>query len=345
MVTHLARPYTLPDQHDSRSQGEEEKSEVEVNQPPGEPDAPPQADPGIVSDLYQLAKPRLSLLVVITAALGVGAAWPFTGEYTRALTTPEILDRILQMLGLSAGTALLAAAANALNQFWERKSDRLMKRTAHRATATGRIGGGVIFVYSVVTGVSGTALLYLAGNRLAAILGVCSLILYVLIYTPLKKRTSLNTLIGAIPGALPPLIGWCGAGAPWFHPVGLSLFGILFAWQIPHFLAIAWMYRDEYEKAGFRMLPVIDPEGHRTARAALTWSLFLCAVSLIPVLSGAAGVIYLGIAVALGAFMTTRALALANQRDRASARRLFLASIIYLPIVLGALVANPSLRG
>ena len=181
---------------------------MEVNQPPGEPDAPPQADPGIVSDLYQLAKPRLSLLVVITAALGVGAAWPFTGEYTRALTTPEILDRILQMLGLSAGTALLAAAANALNQFWERKSDRLMKRTAHRATATGRIGGGVIFVYSVVTGVSGTALLYLAGNRLAAILGVCSLILYVLIYTPLKKRTSLNTLIGAIPGALPPLIGW-----------------------------------------------------------------------------------------------------------------------------------------
>ena len=316
-----------------------------MNQSPGQTNGPPQADPGIVSDLYQLAKPRLSLLVVITAALGVGAAWPFTGEYTRPLTSPEMLDRILQMLGLSGGTALLAAAANALNQFWERKSDRLMQRTATRATATGRIGGSVIFVYSIVTGVCGTALLALAGNRLAAILGVLSLVLYVLIYTPLKKRTSLNTLVGAIPGALPPLIGWCGAGAPWDHPVGLSLFGILFAWQIPHFLAIAWMYREEYEKAGFRMLPVIDPEGHQTARAALMWSLLMCAVSLVPVLSGAAGVIYLVVASAMGAFMTLRALGLAIQRDRISARRLFFASIIYLPIVLGALVANPSLRG
>ncbi|MEE2857646.1 MAG: heme o synthase [Planctomycetota bacterium] len=302
-------------------------------------------DPGFASDLYQLAKPRLSLLVVITAALGVAAAWPFIGNPSRPLTTPEMLDRLLQMAGLAGGTALLAASANALNQYFERQPDQLMKRTANRATATGRIGGKVIFVYSVLTGFCGTALLYIAGNELASFLGILSLMLYILIYTPLKKKSTLNTLVGAIPGALPPLIGWCGTGADILHPVGLSLFFILFAWQIPHFLAIAWMYREEYERAGFQMLPVIDPEGHRTARAAVMWSLFLCAASLIPAVTGASGWVYLSVAISLGGFMTLRALGLARDRDRAAARRLFLASLIYLPLVLGALVANPSAGG
>jgi len=302
-------------------------------------------DPGFASDLYQLAKPRLSLLVVITAALGVAAAWPFISNPSRPLTTPEMLDRLLQMVGLAGGTALLAAAANALNQYFERQSDQLMKRTAQRATATGRIGGKVIFAYSVVTGFCGTALLYSAGNQLASLLGILSLMLYILIYTPLKKMSTINTLVGAIPGALPPLIGWCGTGADIMHPVGLSLFFILFAWQIPHFLAIAWMYREEYERAGFRMLPVVDPDGHRTARAAVMWSLLLCAASLIPAISGASGGIYLTVAIGLGGFMTLRALGLAKNRDRAAARRLFLASLIYLPLVLGALVANPSSGG
>ncbi len=318
-------------------------AESSHNQPEHESENSP--DPGFASDLYQLAKPRLSLLVVITAALGVAAAWPFIGSPSRPLTTPEMLDRLLQMAGLAGGTALLAASANALNQYFERQPDQLMKRTANRATATGRIGGKVIFVYSVLTGFCGTALLYIAGNQLASFLGILSLMLYILIYTPLKKKSTLNTLVGAIPGALPPLIGWCGTGADILHPVGLSLFFILFAWQIPHFLAIAWMYREEYERAGFRMLPVIDPEGHRTARAAVMWSLFLCAASLIPAVTGASGWVYLSVAISLGGFMTLRALGLARDRDRAAARRLFLASLIYLPLVLGALVANPSAGG
>jgi protoheme IX farnesyltransferase len=303
------------------------------------PDTP---TPGLASDLYQLAKPRLTLLVVITAALGVAAAWPFTPHNQFALTTPEILQRIIQLLGISGGTALLAAAANALNQWWERTPDQLMRRTATRATATGRIGGKIIFAYSVSTGVIGSVLLYICGNPLACLLGLLSLILYVLIYTPMKKRSTLNTLFGALPGALPPLIGWCGAGGSLSHPIGISLFAILFAWQIPHFLAIAWMHREEYERAGFRMLPVIDKNGHRTARAALVWSLFLWAISLLPVLSRSAGSIYLVVATIGGAYLTLRAFSLAKTRDRAAARRLFLATLLYLPVVLGALVANPS---
>lgn len=310
-------------------------------QPDPHQSSPP--DPGLVTDLYQLAKPRLTLLVVLTTALGVAAAWPFLPRHEFGLTTPEILHRINQLLGISGGTALMAAAANALNQWWERTPDQLMKRTAGRATATGRIGGKIILIYSVITGGLGGSLLYFFGNSLASLLGLLSLTLYILVYTPMKKRTTLNTLFGAIPGALPPLIGWCGAGAPLQHPVGMSLFGILFSWQIPHFLAIAWMHREEYEAAGFRMLPVVDPEGHRTARTALLWSLFLWALSLVPVLSGAAGAGYLTIASVAGAYLTFRAFTLAQTRDRAAARRLFLASLIYLPVVLGALVANPSI--
>jgi len=299
--------------------------------------------PGLASDLYQLAKPRLTLLVVITAALGVAAAWPFLPRAPYGLTTPEMLERLIQLLGVAGGTALLAAAANSLNQWWERASDQLMRRTADRATATGRIGGKVILAYSISTGVIGTLLLYLCGNALASLLGILSLVLYILVYTPMKKRSTLNTLFGAIPGALPPLIGWCSTGAPILHPVGLSLFGILFFWQIPHFLAIAWMHREEYERAGFRMLPVVDPEGHRTARVALIWSLVLWAVSLIPVLAGAAGAGYLAVATAAGAYLTFRAFSLARTRRRSAARSLFLASLLYLPLVLGALVANPSI--
>ncbi|MEC9475993.1 MAG: heme o synthase [Planctomycetota bacterium] len=300
-------------------------------------------DPGLLSDLYQLAKPRLTLLVVITSALGVAAAWPFLPHREFALTTPELLERLLQISGIACGTALMAAAANALNQWWERSPDQLMRRTAGRATATGRIGGKIILVYSLITGCGGGYLLYISGNELACILGFLSLVLYILVYTPMKRRSTLNTLLGAIPGALPPLIGWCGTGAPLYHPVGLSLFAILFSWQIPHFLAIAWMHREEYERAGFRMLPVVDPEGHRTARTALIWSLFLWALSLTPVLMGVAGAIYLAVATVAGSFITYRAYLLAKTKEVTAARRLFFASLIYLPIVLGALVANPSL--
>ncbi|NCF98214.1 MAG: protoheme IX farnesyltransferase, partial [Planctomycetia bacterium] len=215
----------------------------ETQDQPNQPDSSKNEDPGLISDLIQLAKPRLTLLVVITASLGVATSWSFTDVSSFRGTTDQWLDRWGALLAISAGTALLAAAANSLNMLWERKQDQLMKRTAVRATARGRVGAGIVIPYSFITGSLGSYMVWQGGTVFAAILGIVSLLLYVLVYTPLKMRTTLNTLFGAIPGALPPMIGWCGAGGSPLHPVGLTLFGILFIWQIPHFLAIAWMHR------------------------------------------------------------------------------------------------------
>lgn len=298
--------------------------------------------PGLLSDLVQLAKPRLTLLVVLTTSLGVATAWAFPETWSSHFTgtTSAWLERWKVLIGLSLGTALLAAAANSLNMLWERKQDQLMRRTSVRATAKGRIGAATVLPYATILTAAGTALLWSLGNPLTAYLGVASLVLYVLVYTPLKKRTPLNTILGAIPGALPPMIGWCGAGGSPWHPVGLSLFGILFIWQIPHFLAIAWMHREEYEKAGFKMLPSFDPEGHRTARIAFVWSLLLWGVSLSPTLTGHAGLLYLLVANLGGFWMTFRSYQLAQKRDKPAARKLFFASLLYLPPVLSALVIS-----
>ncbi|MDG1454891.1 MAG: heme o synthase [Planctomycetota bacterium] len=312
----------------------------ETQDQPKHPDSSKNEDPGLISDLIQLAKPRLTLLVVITASLGVATSWSFTDASSFRGTTDQWLDRWGALLAISAGTALLAAAANSLNMLWERKQDQLMKRTAVRATARGRVGAAIVIPYSILTGSLGSFLVWQGGTVFAAILGIVSLLLYVLVYTPLKMRTTLNTLFGAIPGALPPMIGWCGAGGSPFHPVGLTLFGILFIWQIPHFLAIAWMHRAEYEKAGFRMLPSIDKDGHRTALTALLWSLLLWGVSLIPTLMQSAGLIYLGVSSLGGIYMSYRSYQLLKERSQPAARRLFFASLLYLPIVLGALVAD-----
>ncbi len=315
-------------------------SEPEVHSE--DPSRPLQRDPGLLADLYQLSKPRLTLLVVLTASLGVATSWAFpeTWESRFTGTTSAWLKRWQVLLGISFGTAFLAAAANALNMLWERKQDQLMRRTSIRATARGRIGSAIVLPYAAILATTGTLLLWRTGNDLAAVMGLVSLILYVLIYTPLKKRTPLNTLLGAVPGALPPLIGWCGAGGSPWHPIGLTLFGILFIWQIPHFLAIAWMHREEYEKAGFRMLPSVDPEGHRTARIAFVWSLLLWGVSLAPTLTGQAGVLYLVVANLGGLGMTLRSFQLAQKRNRPAARNLFFASLLYLPPVLSALVVS-----
>ena len=308
----------------------------------GDSAGPRERQPGLLSDLVQLAKPRLTMLVVLTASLGVATSWAFPETWDRRFTgtTTAWLERWGVLLSLSLGTALLAGAANSLNMLWERKPDQLMKRTAVRATARGRIGSAVVLPYAAILSGIGTALLWWQGNPLTAGLGALSLILYVLVYTPLKKRTPLNTILGAIPGALPPVIGWGGAGGSPWHPVGLALFGILFIWQIPHFLAIAWMHREEYEKAGFKMLPSVDPEGHRTARISVIWSLLLWGVSLSPTLTGHAGWLYLTVANLGGFWMTLKSYQLAVHRDKPSARQLFFASLIYLPPVLSALVMD-----
>lgn len=272
----------------------------------------------------ELIKARLSLLVLITTLVGFLLGW--NGPLNYFLLSATLL-----------GTALSACGASALNQWWERALDALMKRTENRPLPAKRLHPRDALFFGLLSCFVGAALLFFFVNLLAALLAILTVIIYVLAYTPLKRRTTLNTLLGAIPGALPPLIGWAAAT----NDIGMGgavLFLILWFWQMPHFLAIAWLYRDDYAAAGFRMLSVDDPEGFMTSRQALLYALGLLAVSLLPTILGMASVFYFIIALVLGVFFTLAGFLFVKDRTRENARRLFFASIIYLPLILGALV-------
>jgi protoheme IX farnesyltransferase len=240
------------------------------------------------------------------------------------------------LANLLIGTALSCAGAGALNMAMEKRADGAMSRTRHRPVPAGRLAVGTAVSYGGILATAGVALLAVKVNALTAALSAATIVLYVLVYTPLKSRTSLCTVIGAIPGALPPVMGWAavtnslGAGA-W------ALFGVLFFWQLPHFLAIAWMYREDYARAGYPMLPVVDPEGGSTARQIVLQTLALVVISLAPVSIGLAGGAYFAGAAALGVSFLAFGLAFAVVRSRERARRLFLASLAYLPGLLGLL--------
>jgi protoheme IX farnesyltransferase len=241
------------------------------------------------------------------------------------------------MLYTLLGTALLAAGASALNQLLERDCDAKMRRTQDRPLPSGRVTPEAALVIGGVCAGAGLLVLALAVNAPTAWLGALTLASYLFVYTPLKRLTAWNTAIGAIPGALPPLMGWTAArgeatGGGW------ALFAILFLWQLPHFLAIAWIYREDYARAGFVMLPAVDPTGERTGRQALGQTLGLLAASLCPFLFGLAGPVYLAGALALGAGFLWRAFEFSRQISEAGARRLFYASIIYLPLLLALIV-------
>ena len=214
-----------------------------------------------------------------------------------------------------------------------------MKRTRSRPVPAGRLGIVESLLFSLVLSVVGVVELSVAVNGLCASVAALTLLTYVLLYTPLKRRTSLSTLVGAVPGALPPVIGWTAAtGSITLEP--LVLFGIVFLWQMPHFLAIAWLYRDEYAAAGIPLLPVLEPDGRRTGRQALLYAAALWPVSLMPTLLGLAGGAYIALATLLGGGLIVLAARFARDRATASARRLFVYSIIYLPLLWGALVAD-----
>ena len=205
-----------------------------------------------VADYVELAKPRVAVLVLFTVGAGV-------------LLADGRNFQFLVLLHTVLGTALVAAGASALNQWLERDSDALMRRTEKRPLPSGRLQALEVFLFGLLLGLVGVLYLALTLNRItAALVAAVTFVLYVAVYTPLKRRTPLNTLIGAVPGALPPIIGWCAVRGEITREAGV-LFLILFLWQVPHFLAIAWIYRDEYARAGLRMLPVVDREGHRTA--------------------------------------------------------------------------------
>jgi protoheme IX farnesyltransferase len=277
-------------------------------------------------DFVTLTKPRLNLLVLVTTLAGLYLASP-DGVGTALLVHTLV------------GTALVAGGAAALNQVWERQTDRLMRRTSVRPLPRGRLGVGEATWFGVVLSVAGLIELTVGANVTAAAVAAATAISYVLIYTPLKTRSSLATLVGAIPGALPPVIGWAAATGTITLPA-LVLFGIVFFWQMPHFLAIAWMYRDDYARAGIPLLPVLEPDGRRTGQQALLYAAALWPVSLLPALVGLADAPYSVVATCLGlAFIWLSAL-FARERSMENARRLFLFSITYLPLLWGALVAD-----
>jgi protoheme IX farnesyltransferase len=224
-----------------------------------------------------------------------------------------------------------------LNQFFERDYDARMRRTRERPLPSGRLQPQTVMVIGALSALAGVAYLAAAVNVTTSLVGAATFILYVFIYTPLKRVTWLNTAVGAIPGALPPVMGWTAARGE-LGVEALALFGIQALWQLPHFLAIAWIYRDEYAKAGFKMLPVVDAGGRRTSRQALGHALALWIVSLCPFWLRMTGGLYFAGALILGAAFVWFAIRFARERSVPSARRLFYASILYLPLVLAVMV-------
>lgn len=276
--------------------------------------------------LSELVKARLTALVLITTLVGYHAGSGAGVDYWK-------------MLHALLGTALLACGAAALNQLLERDLDAKMRRTGDRPLPSGRIGPDAVLLIGAGLSIVGLAELVFFVNRLTAFLGVVTLVSYVFIYTPLKRTTTLNTLIGAVPGAIPPLMGWTSATGS-ISAAGWSLFAILFLWQLPHFMAIAWIYRDDYARAGFKMLPIIDPDGRKTAAQAVGHALALVPVSLFPSLLGVTGVVYFGGALVLSAVFLIFAIRFARAVNGERAKQLFIASIVYLPVLLGLLVLD-----
>jgi protoheme IX farnesyltransferase len=271
-----------------------------------------------------LVKARLTTLVLLTTFVGfyVGGR----GAQNFAL-----------MFHTLFGTALVAAGAAALNQLLEREYDAKMRRTASRPLPSGRLQPTTVAIFGGVCSVAGLIYLALLVNLLTSVLGAVTLVSYLFIYTPLKRVTWANTLVGAIPGALPPLMGWTAARNE-LGGEGWALFAILAFWQLPHFFAIAWMYRDDYAKAGFIMLPNVDADGSRTGQQAVVNTVALFAASLCPFFFKMAGTTYLVAAIILGAGFLFYAVQFSRQLTVVRARQLFLASIIYLPLLLAALV-------
>lgn len=300
-----------------------------LDSPRIEGSAPPRALDRAL-DFLTLTKPRLNLLVLLTTLAGLYMAAP---------------DRVTLALAFHTlvGTALVAGGAAALNQVWERETDRKMRRTSGRPVPRGRLRVAEGASFGIALSLAGLAELALGATAAAAVVAGLTLVSYVLVYTPLKTRTSLATLVGAVPGALPPVIGWAAATGDVTLPA-LVLFGIVFFWQMPHFLAIAWMYRDEYARAGMPLLPVIEPDGRSTGRQVVLYATVLVPISMLPAAVGLATVNYLVGAFTLGVILLFMSVEFSVKRDLATARRLFFGSIVYLPILWALLVFDHRAR-
>jgi heme o synthase len=282
----------------------------------------------VISDLAELVKARLTLLVLLTTAVGF------------YLGSESPIDYIA-LLHVVFGTAAAAAGAAALNQWWERRADALMRRTKARPIPAGRMPPPRALAIGAMLSIFGVAYLATVCNLLSAALTTITIAIYIFAYTPMKRATTANTAVGAIPGAIPPMIGWAaargniGAGA-W------ALFTIIFLWQLPHFFAIAWMYREDYSRAGFRMISTDDRSGERSASQSVFFCILLLVIGGLPAFLGIANFVYLAAELVLGGFFVAVAMRFLRMRTANAARSLFIASIIYLPLLLGALVLAKS---
>ena len=282
----------------------------------------------LVSDLAELVKARLTLLVLLTTAVGFYLGSESTMNYAA-------------LFHVVFGTAAAAAGAAALNQWWERRADGLMRRTRTRPIPAGRMPPLPALFLGVVLSILGVVYLAIACNALSAALTAITVAIYILAYTPLKRASTANTAVGAVPGAIPPMIGWAaargdiGAGA-W------ALFAIVFLWQLPHFFAIAWMYREDYSRAGFRMISSDDHSGERSASQSVFFCILLLVIAGLPAFLGIATFVYLAIELLLGGLFVAVAMRFLRMRTASAARLLFIASIVYLPLLLGALVLTKS---
>ena len=277
-------------------------------------------------DYIQLTKPRITWLILMST--GVGYFFGAMDGWTWSVLLHTLL-----------GTAFIASGTAALNQWWEREADKKMVRTQNRPLPAERLHPTRALIFAIVLSAIGFAELSLGANPLTGLLGLFTLASYLFVYTPLKKRTPHATTIGAIPGAMPPLIGYAAAHGT-LTAQGWALFAILFLWQFPHFYAIAWMYKDDYSKAGIKMLPVVDPSGDSTVRQILFYSLALIPISLLPRYLGMSGNVYLVGALILGAIYFYSGVLVARELNRAKARRVLLVSIVYLPVLYGLMMAD-----
>jgi heme o synthase len=277
-------------------------------------------------DYLELTKPRITALILICTAVG----YSFGGRTSFHLWT---------VVHVLLGTALMASGTSALNQWYEADSDARMRRTRERPIPAGRMKRSHGFVFGVLLSTAGFAELWFGTNALAAALGLFTLLSYMLVYTPLKRRSPACTTVGALPGAMPPLIGYAAASGG-LDAGALALFLILFVWQFPHFYAIAWMYREDYARGGIRMLPVIEPDGESTAKRIVTCSILLIPISIVPRLLGMTGTVYAATAIAAGLGLLYFGVRLGHERTFARARHVLLASVLYLPMLFVMMVID-----
>lgn len=279
-----------------------------------------------MNDYIQLTKPRITWLILLSTAIGFYFGVRDTWSWSVLLNT-------------LIGTGLIASGTAALNQWMEREADARMKRTRNRPLPSKQITPTQAFWFAVALSVVGFAELWLGANFLAALLGSLTLASYLFVYTPLKQYTPHSTTVGAIPGAMPPVIGFAAARGD-LTLEALALFGILFLWQFPHFYSIAWLYREDYGRAGIRMLPVVDPSGERTVRQILGTALLLIPVSLAPAWLGMTGWIYAAGALLLGGFYFWSGIRVRREKSLTRARQVLLSSIVYLPVLYLLLVID-----